>query len=76
MRACLVLIVLLVGGWTDEPPAWERPRGRPIDPVLFQRDRSFCRGQVSLYFGREWVAAFTDCMQHLGYIPLRRDILP
>jgi hypothetical protein len=74
MRACLVLIVLLVGvGWTDEPLAWMRPDGRPIDPILFQRDSSVCREEASIYFGRAWVAVFTDCLQHLGYIPLQRD---
>ena len=52
--------------------------GRPIDPVLFQRDRSICRGQASVYAGREgwWIVTFTDCMLHFGYIPLRRDIHP
>lgn len=77
MRAGLVLIVLLIGGgWTDEPPAWRISGGRPIDPVIFQGDRSFCRMQVSAYSGRAWVAAFTDCMRRIGYIPVHPDIVP
>jgi hypothetical protein len=80
MRVRLILIVLplLLGGWFDDPPAWARPDGRPIDPVVFQRNRSICRGQASVYVGREglWIVTFRDCMQHFGYIPLRRDILP
>ena len=76
--AKLTVIALLLGGWFDDPPAWARSDGRPIDPVLFQRDRSICRGQASVYAGREglWIITFRDCMLHFGYIPLRRDILP
>ena len=76
--AKLTVIALLLGGWFDDPPAWARPDGRPIDPVLFQRDRSICRGQASVYASREglWIVTFRDCMLHFGYIPLRRDILP
>jgi hypothetical protein len=42
---------------------------RPIDPVLFQRDRSICRGQASVYAGREGcgIVTFTDYMLHFGY---------
>ena len=69
MRVRLTLIVLpmLLGGWFDDPPAWARPDGRPIDPL-----------EASLYAGREglWIVTFRDCMLHFGYIPLRRDILP
>ena len=69
----MVLLLLLLGGWFDDPPAWARPDGRPIDPVVFQHNRSVCRGLASAYAGREhlWIATFRDC-----YIPLRRDILP
>jgi hypothetical protein len=76
--AKLTVSALLLGGWFDDPPAWARPDGRQIDPVLFQRDRSICRGQASVYAGREglWIVTFRDCMLHFGYIPLRRDILP
>ena len=76
--AKLTVSALLLGGWFDDPPAWARPDARPIDPVLFQRDRSICRGQASVYAGREglWIVTFRDCMLHFGYIPLRRDILP
>jgi hypothetical protein len=77
MRACLLLVVLLlVGGWTDEPPAWRRPGGRPINPVIFHRDSSFCRAQASGYLGRAWVAVFAGCMEHMGYIPVRFGIFP
>jgi len=78
VRLMLIVLPLLLGGWFDDPPAWARPDGRPIDPVLFQRDRSICRGQASVYVGREalWIVTFRDCMLHFGYIPLRRDILP
>ena len=78
IRMTLIVLPLLLGGWFDEPPAWARRDGRVIDPVLFQRDRSICRGQASVYAGREglWIVTFTDCMLHFGYIPLRRDILP
>jgi hypothetical protein len=80
MRARLMLLVLplLLGGWFDDPPAWMRPDGRPIDPVPFQRERTTCAGRASIYTGHEdlWIAAFSDCMLHFGYLPLRRDILP
>jgi hypothetical protein len=70
--AKLTVIALLLGGWFDDPPAWARPDGRPVDPVLFQRDRSICRGQASVYAGREglWIITFRDCMLQFGYIPL------
>ena len=76
--AKLTVIALLLGGWFDDPSAWARPDGRPIDPVLFRHDRSICRGQASVYAGREglWIITFRDCMLQFGYIPLRRDILP
>jgi hypothetical protein len=78
VRLMLIVLPLLLGGWFDDPPAWARLDGRPIDPVVFQRNRSICRGQASVYAGREglWIVTFRDCMQHFGYIPLRRDILP
>jgi hypothetical protein len=80
MRARLTLIALplLLGGWFDDPPAWMRPDGRPIDPVLFQRERTTCAGRASVYTGHEdlWIATFSDCMLNFGYLPLRRDILP
>jgi hypothetical protein len=78
MRTKLILIVLplLLGGWFDDPPAWARPDGRPIDPVVFAHDRSVCRYQASAFSGREdlWILTFRNCMLHFGYIPLRRDI--
>ena len=48
MRTKLILIVLplLLGGWFDDPPAWARPDGRPIDPVVFAYNRSVCRYQA------------------------------
>ena len=60
VRLIWILLPLLLGGWFDDPPAWARPDGRPIDPVLFQRDRSICRGQASVYAGREdlWIVTF------------------
>jgi hypothetical protein len=77
-KLTVVLLPLLLGGWFDDPPAWARPDGRPIDPVVFQRNRSVCRGQASVFAGREvlWITTFRDCMQQFGYVPLRRDILP
>jgi hypothetical protein len=77
IRMTLIVLPLLLGGWFDEPPAWARRDGRLIDPVLFQRERSICRGRASVA-GRDgwWIVTFTDCMLHFGYIPLRRDILP
>ena len=77
IRMTLIVLPLLLGGWFDEPPAWARRDGRLIDPVLFQRERSICRGRASVA-GRDgwWIVTFTDCMRHFGYIPLRRDILP
>jgi hypothetical protein len=77
-RLMLLLLPLLLGGWFDDPPAWERSNGRPIDPVVFQRERTVCAGRASVYTGHEdlWIATFSECMQHFGYIPLRRDILP
>ena len=47
-----------------------RPDGPPDrPPVLFRRDRSICRGQASVYAGREGcgIVTFTDCMLHFGY---------
>jgi hypothetical protein len=78
MRLMVLALPLLLGGWFDDPPAWMRPDGRPIDPVLFQRERTTCAGRASVYTGHEdlWIAAFSDCMLHFGYLPLRRDILP
>ena len=58
MRAKLIasltvlVLPLLLGGWFDDPPAWARPDGRPIDPVVFQRNRLVCRGQASVFAGR------------------------
>jgi len=77
-KLTVVLSPLLLGGWFDDPPAWARPDGRPIDPVVFQRNRSVCRGRASVFAGREvlWITTFRDCMQQFGYVPLRRDILP
>jgi hypothetical protein len=76
--ALLMAMLLLLGGWFDDPPSWARPDGGPIDPDLFQRERTICAGNASVYTGREglWQATFTDCMRHFGYVPLRRDILP
>lgn len=81
MRVRLILVTLLpllLGGWFDEPAAWSRPDGRPLDPARFERDRSLCRGEASVRARREepWIVALTDCMLHFGYIPLRRNILP
>lgn len=78
VRLILMALPLLLGGWFDDPPAWARPNGRPIDPARFQHDRSVCRDRASVHAGREglWIVAFRDCMLHFGYIPLRRDILP
>jgi hypothetical protein len=77
-KLTLVVLPFLLGGWFDDPPAWARPDGRPIDPVVFQRSRSVCRGQASVYAGREllWITTFRDCMLQFGYVPLRRDVLP
>src|SRR5262249_40939620 len=62
VRLMLIVLPLLLGGWFDDPPAWARPGGRPIDPVLFQRERSICRGQASVYAGREgmWIVTFRE----------------
>jgi hypothetical protein len=76
MRIKLILIVLplLLGGWFDDPPAWARPDGRPIDPVVFAHDRSVCRYQASAFSGREdlWILTFRNCMlsEMQRYLPL------
>jgi hypothetical protein len=79
-RTALALIVmpLLLGGWFDDPPSWARPDGSPIDPDVFQHERSVCATQAALYTGREdlWLASFSNCMRQYGYVPIRRDILP
>jgi hypothetical protein len=74
----LIVMPLLLGGWFDDPPSWARPDGGPIDPHVFQHERSVCATQAAVYTGREdlWMASFSKCMRQYGYIPIHRDILP
>jgi hypothetical protein len=76
--AAALLTFMLLGGWFDDPPSWAKPDGGPIDPDVFQHERSVCATQAAVYSGREdlWMANFTECMKHYGYVPIRRDILP
>jgi hypothetical protein len=78
MGLALIVLPLLLGGWFDDPPSWARPDGGPIDPGVFQHERSVCATQAAVYAGREdfWLGSFSKCMRQYGYIPIRRDILP
>jgi hypothetical protein len=58
----LIVLPLLLGGWFDDPPSWARPDGGPIDPGVFQHERSVCATQAAVYAGREdfWLGSFSS----------------
>jgi hypothetical protein len=54
----LIVLPLLLGGWFDDPPLWARPDGGPLDPDVFQHERSVC--------ATLWMASFSQCMGQSG----------
>jgi hypothetical protein len=66
----LIVMPLLLGGWFDDPPSWARPDGGPIDPDVFQHERSVCAtrlygsrglmdGELQQVHAAIWVRAHT-----------------
>ena len=50
--AAALLTFMLLGGWFDDPPSWAKPDGGPIDPDVFQHERSVCATQAAVYSGQ------------------------